>query len=120
MTLELRRIADRGDPQRERVVLRATADVQIGNYATFRCRVGVEGDPLSGPVLDAYWFESRRVKLGDFVILYSKAGVKSQKKGERGSTSYFYYWNAKAPLWTVGTVPVLVDTPTWEVGEPIK
>ena len=118
MSLELRDIENAGDIERERVVMRATKDVDIGLYAVFRCRVGEKGGPYSGPILDGYWFPMKEIKSGDYVVLYTKTGTTSEKKEEK-STSYFYYWHLAKPIWIPDMIPVLVDTPLWSVGKPI-
>jgi hypothetical protein len=119
MSLELRYVEDAGDITRERVVLRATTNVDIGLYALFRCRVSKDGKPLSGAAT-AYWFNNKEIRAGDFVVLYTKSGSASQKKGASAATSYFYYWNLTAAHWTTDTVPVLADIPDFEIGHPIE
>jgi hypothetical protein len=119
MSLTYVRIEGIGDHGRERVVMRAIADVQIGGYAVFRCWSSTDKTIRSGPVLNAYWFEDKHIKKDDWVVLYTKTGRRSEKT-ENGVTSYFYYWGISSPLWvTVGTAVALVDTPRWTVGQRI-
>lgn len=119
MTLILVRVEAAGDLPSERVILRASSDVDIGRYALFSCSTD-DGVPLSGSVLRAFWFEDKKIKSGDFVVVYSKDGTNSEKKGRAGATSYFYYWGSRTPLWTPGTMPVLILCSTWTFGSPIK
>jgi hypothetical protein len=68
MNVSLESIENAGDYERERVVLRATRDVDIGDYAVFMARSlghGVQSGPL-----EAFWFPDQRVKPGDFIVLY--------------------------------------------------
>jgi hypothetical protein len=120
MTLQLLRVEDAGELDRERVVFRAAGETEIGRYAVFRCRASENGAPRSGPVPNAYWFPNKIVESNDLVVLYTKAGVISEKKGEAIASSYFYYWRVEEPIWVRGYVPVLVETPTWCRGEPLK
>lgn len=109
MTFELRGVENIGDLERERVVLRATSEADIGDYAVFRCRASGDEKVLSGNVPAAYWFVDRKVKSGDFVVLYSKTGETGEKTNENGNTSYFFYWGYSKPQWS-GFIAVLVET----------
>ena len=81
MNVELRSIENAGDLERERVVLRAPGDDDIGNYAIFRCYVTKE-KVAAGPIAAGYWFPDRKLKKGDFVVVYSKAGA-NEREGWR-------------------------------------
>ncbi len=125
MSLELVNIEAAGDLASERIVLRAnnsTPQTEIGWYAVFRCwtatKEGMQA-VLAGPVPNVYWFASKKVKPGDWVVLYSKAGTLSEKVGQAGVTSHFYYWGMRSPLWIPGFTPALVETPNWFMGRPI-
>lgn len=119
MTLELIGVEDAGDIDRERLVLRSKGETEVGHYAVFRCRSSEKG-VRSGPVPNAYWFPNKMVESNDWVVLYSKAGRNSEKKGETGGSSYFYYWQIEAPIWVSGYTPVLVETRNWRFGKPIS
>jgi len=113
MNLDLRGIENIGDLERERVVVRATQDVDIGDFAIFKCRKSADGGVASGHVPDAYWFPDRTIKSGDFVVLYTKKGTASEKKGETGSTTYFYYWGWARSQWS-DHIAALVHTAAWD------
>jgi hypothetical protein len=118
MTLQFLRIANAGELERERVVLRATADVDIGRYVLFSC-FAEDKVALSGPIKKAFWFEDKKIKSGDLVVLYSKDGSESEKVTNTGAVSYFYYWESTTPIWTRGSIPVLLLGRTWSFGSPI-
>ena len=120
MNLEITGVQNAGDLERERVVLRASDDLDIGRYAVFMGKSGADGNVLSGHVPAAYWFPNKKIKSGDFVVLYSKQGTTSSKTNDEGRTSYFYYWGWKQPKWVPGTTAALVETSTWTYAEPIK
>jgi hypothetical protein len=113
MNLELRGVENAGDIDRERIVLRANADLDIGKYAIFKCRNTSTG-VASGPVPRAYWFADRKIKTGDFVVLYTKEGSTSEKAGEQGTTSYFYYWGLREPQWDDRHTAALINTSNWQ------
>jgi hypothetical protein len=117
MTLTIKGVQNAGDIQRECVVLLATTDVDIGDFAVFIARKSRDGTPSAGNVPYAYWLPDLRVKAGDFIVIYSKAGTKSEKTSESGRTSHFYYWGYKEPKWVENVIPVLVETPGWETGK---
>jgi len=108
-----------GDLQNERIVLRATADTDIGFLAVFRCKQLNTGKIVAASVPNVYWFENKEVKSKDFIVLYTKSGDRSQKTSDDGITSYFYYWREEAPLWSDKEMrPVLVHTLTWHTFKP--
>jgi hypothetical protein len=119
MNLQLR-IVDAGNLEKERVVLTAVTDDDVGQYAVFCCEATEDGKIYSGDIPKVYWFPSQKMKKGDLVVLYTKEGVDSEKKNKSGTTSTFYYWQLDRPLWQPGFRPVLVHTSNWTVGAPIK
>lgn len=117
MTIELSSIAGRKDLTRERLILKVTSDDDIGFYAIFRSAVFDEPKVSSGPIPFVYWFTNKSVKAGDYVVLYTKGGTRSEKKSENEQTSHFFYWGLEKPIWTDGYMPVLVETPNWSILE---
>jgi hypothetical protein len=118
MNLELKGVRDVGDLNRERVVLRATQDADIGRFAIFKCRTTSDDGVAAGYIPAAYWFPDKKVKSGDWVVLYTKEGTRSEKAGDNGNT-YFYYWGRKDPQWN-GYIAALVSTSTWEYSKLVK
>jgi len=113
MSLVLKAVENAGDLQRERLVLKAEADIDIGRYAVFLCQ-SIDGKPASGWVPRAFWFVDMKVKAGDFVVLYSKAGKRSEKVATDGkSSSYFFYWHSGEPLMLGKYVPLVINTAGW-------
>jgi hypothetical protein len=116
MTLQIISISDAGNIERERLVLRATIDMDIGKYAIFSCRITSKGKAIAGVIPHAFWLFDREVKENDLVILYTKAGVISKKVNSNSTTSYFYYWNLSDSIWSPSLIPVLVNTISWKAG----
>lgn len=119
MTVDLRSVENAGNLARERIVLRATSDDDIGNYAVFRCFV-TSDKVAAGPVAAAYWFPDRKIKKGDFVVLYSKTGTNSEKKGDTGNTSYFYYWGLDEAQWPKSIAVLALTGSNWQRTEALK
>jgi hypothetical protein len=100
MILKVSSIVNAGEPERERVVLRATADGDVGEYAIFRANADADGDALSGDVPNVFWFPGSKVKAGDLVVLYTKRGTRRNKVlDESGATTHFFYWGKPEALW---------------------
>jgi hypothetical protein len=119
MNVEIRGIENVGDLSKERVVLRATSDADIGKFAIFKCRPTSSG-VASGLVSRAYWFPDKVIKSGDFVVLYTKEGTSSEKSNEQGTQkTYFYYWGSAQPQWK-DHVAALISTPTYAFSKVAK
>ena len=119
--LRLKSIENSGVPDKERLVLqveKGTADedeLDLGNYAIFGCKFGSKGSPLSGQFFIGYWFVSKKLTPGDYVVLYSKSGPRAEKKLPDGTTSHFFYWGTdeNVSIWDGEIKPVLVKTGSW-------
>src|SRR5207248_467174 len=115
MNLEIKELKNVGDLSRERIVLKATADTEIGTYVVFITRKGIRlAGVLGGPVPHSFWFPNQKVKRSDLIILYTKKGPYSKKENSSGSVSYFYYWDKEQPLLPQGRNAVLAELEGWE------
>jgi hypothetical protein len=98
MNLKLVSFADSGKLDRERVVLRATKDLDTGDY-TALCSVCSDPGSATSGLQTAYWFPDGEIKAGDLVVLYTKSGKEGKKDIGAGHTAYFFYWGLSKPLW---------------------
>lgn len=114
MKLTIESFSDAGDLKKERVILRAASDVDIGGYLVLRSKNSVGGGPVSGSK-NAYWFPDTKVGAGDLVVLYTRSGIPGRKSLGNGRTAHFYYWHKKVPFWSKekDNVAVLVETKDW-------
>jgi hypothetical protein len=113
MTLTIQKVADKGDIEKERLVLKALEDLDIGDYLLLRTSVS-DNMPTTA-VHNTLWLPNKDVKSGDLIIIYSKSGTKRSKDMENGRTAHFYYWGSQAPLWSeAGRGAVLLNAPEWE------
>jgi hypothetical protein len=120
MTVKFSSIADAGNLDKERVILKSESPDNLGRYALFRANASSDGKALAGDVPHVYWFADFNVKPGDLIVLYTKSGTTSEKKNDNGTTSHFLYWGYSKALWTPKTIPVVVSTPSWQFGAAIK
>jgi hypothetical protein len=114
MNLEITQIISPAQLEQERVVLLVSEDMNIGRALLLKARKTQDGGVAGGRIDGAYWIPDKQVKAKDLVVVYTKAGTKSEKANPDGTTSHFFYWGLAAPCWTVGTVPVVVDSGLWK------
>lgn len=120
MELEIESFAAAGDLSKERIILRAKNNLDVGRYAILRSRVAKSGerDPTAGPKI-AYWFQDRNVKAEDVVVLYTKKGNTSIKDIGNGRTAYFFYWGRSETLWGSSDYgAALLDVAEWQFDVP--
>jgi hypothetical protein len=115
MNLEISSFAEVGDLLKERIVLKALTNLDVGDYALFQSGTGPNRDePLSGRKT-AYWFPDEEVKAGDLVVLYTKKGTKSTKPLNGGRTAYFFYWGLNEALWaSKDSGAVVLEIAAWQ------
>lgn len=112
MRVKIESIADRGDLDRERLVLRVVGDADIGEYLLIR--TGFEDDHVTTEVVNAFWFPDRTISRGDLVVVYSKSGAPKRKSIRDDRTAHFFYWEQNSPLWDdEHFAPVLLYAPQW-------
>lgn len=97
MNLKLKSISDRGNSQKERVVIRVLEDTNIGFYLVL-CTGFSDGSVNTG-ITETFWFPDIDVRSGDLLVLYSKPGTTSEKQLESGGKAHFFYWGNTQPLW---------------------
>ena len=119
MNLEIRSFADAGDASKERIILKALTDIDVGEYAILRSAVSSSGrEPTSGRKI-AYWFPDEKVKASDLVVLYTKKGSRRAKPMGGGRTVYFFYWGRDEVLWHDNQFgAVLLEVGDWQFEVP--
>ena len=119
MKIKLMYVKDRGDLERERIVMRATSKVDVGQYALIEA--GFEEDSVNVETGSCYWFSDQVIEKNDWVVLYTKSGENKEKLQKSGATAYFYYWDKKKPKWnTSSKVPVVLEVDSWDFIAPEK
>ena len=83
--------------EKERIVLKAILDEQVGDYLVLNT-ASKDNQVLTTPNF-TLWLPNIEVKVGDLVVIYTKAGIRSSKVSDSGFTSYFIYWGLNKPIW---------------------
>ena len=117
MKIAIHSIADKGNLEEERLVLRVLADADIGDYILIQ--TGFRDDGVTIDTHHTYWFPYQKVDAGDLVVIYTKDGYGNQMKLENGKTVHFFYWGLYKPIWIKkDRAPVLLYAPKWAFKEP--
>ncbi len=98
MNLNISSFADAGNFDKERLVLKANVDLDIGKYAVFCTELSADKGATAGSKL-AYWFPDEEIKANDLVVLYTKQGSSRKKELDAGRTAHFFYWGHDEALW---------------------
>ena len=114
-------VADRGVPNRERIVLTPTAQVDMSPYALI---AGARGHlpGFASPLRDMFfWFGTGVVSPNDWIFLFTGSGNFAQSPRDDGrGMCWFFYWGKKTTIFhDPHIVPVLIrlnglsiETPT--------
>jgi hypothetical protein len=112
MNLKITAIREVGDVSKERIVLKALAAADVGNFVIF-C-TGLTDGVVNVDVQKTFWFPNKKVNTGDFVVVYTKSGT-SSAKDFNGVKSHFFYWGESDAIWSrPNTSAVLLRAPEWE------
>lgn len=113
MKLEFSSVRHGGNLNEERLILKAEADIDVGNYVVLQTGMTDEGKPTTR-VYEAFWFPWQSVKTGDLVVIYTKGGTQNKKEIAGGRHAHFFYWNLSAPVWNKSDrACVVLYAPAW-------
>lgn len=111
--IRISQFAQPGEYYKERVILRATRDTDIGSLLLM-CSPDTPGGKIEGGNKITYWFPDKQIKNDDLVVLYTKTGINSTKDLGEGRTAHFFYWGASQCMWGAGNSAVLLSIEDWE------
>lgn len=119
MKIKIQSIADRGNPQKERIVMVVQSRTDVGQFALLDA--GYSDGGVNTYTRDVYWFPDKPVNEGDYVVLYTKSGKDSEKLQKSGKKSHFFYWGKSGSKWE-GTdmAPVLLQVEEWMSFDPTR
>ena len=117
MRIEIQSVADKGNVQKERLVLKVRSSADIGDYILIQS--GYNDGGVTIGTFHTYWFPYKEVSHGDLVVLYTKSGKDSEKELSGGKKAHFFYWGIDAAIWgTADKAPVLLHAPEWVSKSP--
>jgi hypothetical protein len=114
MKLEIIKIFERGIAQKERLSLRVLNETDLSFYVIIDT-VYLSENSISSSQKHAYWFNPKKVKTGDYIVLYTGNGTPSESKNADGTTNYFLYWGLNNTIWNnKGDCAVVMEINTWK------
>ena len=118
MKIEILQVADKGDSEKERFVLKVMMDTNVGEYAVLQTAFYKENVTIK--IYHCYWFPNKTVSEGDLIILYTRKGNNgSEQSIDDNSKAHFFYWGIDEPIWNSDDrAPVLLYSPVWESRKP--
>ncbi len=113
MNLKLKSIADKGNLERERLVIRVLNDTDVGDFLVLR--TGYSDGTVTARVHNTFWFPDKKVTAGDLVVLYTKRGTSNEKQLEENRKAHFFYWGRAEAQWAdKDRAVVLLETESWD------
>ena len=113
MKLEIIKIIDKGVTSKERLWLKVLNNTDLSYYIVFDTTYSSEST-ISNIQRHAHWFKPRKVKAGDFVILYTREGTASTSQNQDGSTNHFLFWGIDRTIWNADSdCAVLFEINNW-------
>ena len=117
MRIAIDSIADKGNPEKERLFLRVRADADVGDYILIQ--TGFQQDGVTIDTHNTYWFPYKKVEAGDFVVIYTRKGRENQRALEDGKNVHFFYWDFPDQYGRQKTAPrCSCARPEWISKEP--
>lgn len=113
MKLQLRSIIQPGELSKERLTLKALADLDVGDYM-----VAQSGYRKGAPTTHFYhtlWFPFKRISKGDLVVVYTKEGSERDREISSGNIAHFFYLDLDKPIWDYkDRGAIVLYAPSWD------
>lgn len=100
--LEVIKVVDAGNLQKERVILRMAESTSLINFVLINSNAPDD----SGQVVDlnehVFWFPDKVANQGDYVRLYSKAGQETVQQGTydaKPTRFHNFFWAKRSAVW---------------------
>ena len=114
--LEILYIGSKGELDKERVVLKALAKVDLANYILVDAYN--DGESFYDNNNEVFWFPSKIVDVGEYIRLYTKSGkntITQAKFKEEPATFHDFYWNKPSAMWSTvrSNSAIIVQVQSW-------
>jgi hypothetical protein len=106
-------IYDRGVLKDERVHYRVNVDLDLAYFAVFDT-ASADANTISAGHSTCYWFGPTRIKAGENVVLYTRAGSYSTETRKDGTVYHFFFRGRGTALYqNADSRAVLFELNTW-------
>lgn len=117
MKIEIVNILDRAVANKERLWLKVLANTDLIYFIVFDTTYASDTS-ISNLPRYTYWFNSKLVKTGDYVVLYTGKGTPNQVPNGVGGMTHFLYWGLEKTIWNkAGDCAVLFEVNTWQTSK---
>ncbi|MCQ2336009.1 MAG: hypothetical protein MJ010_02365 [Paludibacteraceae bacterium] len=98
MEVKILKLADKGDIQNERLILKVVNSCNLGWFIVMDNTYN-DNDVISNLWRHVYILPSIEAKEGDFVWLYTKQGSYRQRGNDSGTTTFEMFWGMDCAIW---------------------
>jgi hypothetical protein len=114
MKVNIISIHNRGNYEKEHVLMRVLDDCDIGRYMLADSTYTPKGQ-VSNKVRHTFWIPDKEVKKGDLVSVWTRSGNDTTTKNDNGDIIHRFYWDLKSSVWNDdGDCAVLFEMNTWQ------
>lgn len=112
--LEIIEVKNHGKAAEEYILFKATQNINLKNFMICDTTYTSE-KTISNKFRHTYWFLSKEIKSGEYVVLYTKNGS-YERTTNNGNIFHKYYWNSSAPIWNdAGDAAIVFEIATYNV-----
>lgn len=113
MKLKIHSLQNKGNQNEERIWFDVVEDCDLKYYIVSDTTY-TSANAISNKLRHIYWFSSKPVKAGDYVVLYTKKGQPTELSNDKGTTTHVFYWGLERAVWNdTGDCAVLFEVTTW-------
>lgn len=115
MNFLIRHARDKGDLSKERLVLYAEADIDIGKFLVLQTTYIQDGE-VSSDVKNTLWLPDQTVEAGSLVVVYTKRGENKIRVNKDQTKTHFIYWGLSDAIWAgEQDCPVIAQVSQWSM-----
>ena len=113
MNIVIRKVAEKGNLEKERLLLHVESSGDIGRYMLVESTYVNEGE-VSGTIRNCLWLPDMAVQAGDLVVVYTKNGTNKSRENQDKTKTHFIYWGIGNPIWSrENACPVIFEVTDW-------
>ncbi|MEA9842363.1 hypothetical protein [Xanthomonas campestris] len=114
MKINIRGIREAGNLEKERLVLEAVTDTDIGRFLITRNDFIKKGS-VSNKIKNSFWLPDQNVETGQLIVVYTKSGKNIIRENKDESKTHFIYLGLGDPLWEPKDAAVLIEISSWRM-----